>query len=291
MIRVIVSDPSDIFFPLPREVFEESSVVYQGTGAINAQGIETNGWRTGKLPYEWSDVLKVLKWCEQLRVEFSDTENGYAVLRAFSAGMDHAYVASKPVSFSISYWYARNYAENLGGETVTALRVVLSKLKAMASNSEERALHECALRDSMERSPLTYGETLREPIERLQGGFFEQRLPEITHLIEKYAQRIGNFPVVLAVRLQERQVDPKSRSFLALDCSTRIRFGGAEVRTLPEVIVHPEQLVACIEFPRGVRRWTPFAGKQLPLPWKLRTRRFNDLHETALKALYERGFW
>jgi hypothetical protein len=88
MNRIIVSDPSDIFFPLPREVFDESSVVYHGTGAINAQDIETNGWRTGKLPYEWSDVLKVLKWCEQLRLEFSDTENGYAVLRAFSAGME-----------------------------------------------------------------------------------------------------------------------------------------------------------------------------------------------------------
>jgi hypothetical protein len=166
---------------------------------------------------------------------------GLDSMGAFSAGTVDAYVPAKPVSFSISYWYARNYAGNLGGETVTALRVVLSKLKAMASNSENRALHERALRQVMERSPLTYGETLRELIERLQGGFLEQRLPEITHLIEKYAPRIGNFPVILAIRLQERQVDPKSRSFLgsflALDCSTRIRFGGAEVRTLPEVIV------------------------------------------------------
>ncbi|PYL08851.1 MAG: hypothetical protein DME33_06055 [Verrucomicrobia bacterium] len=261
MDRVIISDPSDIFFPLPREVFEQSCLVYHGTGAINAQGIETNGWGTGDLPYAWNDVLKVLKWCEQLRLEFSDTEGGYSVLRAFSAGVTDAYVAAKPLSFSICYWNARNYAGNPDGETVTALRIVLSKLKAMASDLEERALHERALRHAMERSPLTYGETLREPVERLEAGFLEKHLPEITHLIEKHAHRVANFPVVLAVRLAERQVEPERRSLLALDCSTRIRFGGVEVRTLPEVIVHPDQLVACIEFPRGVRRWTSFAGR------------------------------
>jgi hypothetical protein len=290
MDRVIISDPSDIFFPLPREVFEQPRLVYHGTGAIHAQAIETNAWRTGDLPYAWNDVLKVLKWCEQLRLEFSDAEGGYSVLRAFSAGVSDAYVAAKPVSFSICYWNARNYAANPDGETISALRVVLSKLKAMASNSEERALHERVLRHAMERSPLTYGEALREPVEHLEAGFLEQRLPEITHLLEKHAHRFANFPVVLAVRLEERQVESESQSFLALDCSTRLLFGGVEVRTLPEVIVHPDQLVACIEFPRGVRRWTPFAGNELPLSWKLGTRRLNNLDDPALKAVYERGF-
>ena len=290
MDRVIVSDPSDIFFPFLREIFEESSVAYHGTGAVNAQGIKTSGWRTGVLPYEWSDVLKVLKWCEQLRLEFSDKEGRYGVLQAFSAGVADAYVAAKPVSFSISYWYARNYAANPDGETIAALRAVLFKLKAMACNLEERALHERALRHAIKRSPVTYGETLHDPVKRLEAGFLEERLPEITHLIEKHAHRVDNFPVVLAVRLEERQVEPESQSFLGLNSSARTPFGGAEVRTVPEAIVRPDQLVACIEFPCGVRLWTPFANRQLPLPWKLGTRRLNDLHDTALKTVYERGF-
>ena len=62
------------------------------------------------------------------------------------------------------------------------------------------------------------------------------------------------------------------------------------MRTLPEVIVRPDQLIACIEFPRGVRRWTPFADNQLPLRWNLGTRRLNDLDDAGLKAVYERGF-
>jgi hypothetical protein len=260
-------------------------VVYHGTGATNAQGIETNGWRTGDLPYEWSDVLKVLKWCQQVRLEFSDTEGGYSVLRAFSAGNGDAYVAVKPVSFSSSYWYARNYATNVDGETVSALRMVLSKLKTMASDLEERAVHGRALRHLMERSPLTYGETLREPVEHLEAGFLEERLPEIMHLIKKHAPRVENFPVVLAVRLEEGQVEANSRSLPPLICGI-----ASEVRTLPEAIVRPDQLVACIEFPHGVRCWTHFAGKQLPLPWMVGTRRLNDLHDTELKALYERGF-
>jgi hypothetical protein len=97
-------------------------------------------------------------------------------------------------------------------------------------------------------------------------------------LIEKHAHVVTNFPVVLAVRLNEMQIEPTTP------------FGDWEVRTLPEAIVRPDQLLACIEFPRGVRRWTPFAGKQLPLPWRLRTRRLNDLRDTALKEVYERGF-
>jgi len=142
-----------------------------------------------------------------------------------------------------------------------------------------------ALRHVMERSPLTYGERLRESVEHLEAGFLEERLPEIMHLIKKHAQRVENFPVVLAVRLEERQVEAKGWSLLALDFARH-----AEVRTLPEAIVRPDQLVACIEFPHGVRYWSHFAGKQLPLPWKLGTRRLNDLHDTKLKALYERGF-
>jgi len=167
---------------------------------------------------------------------------------------------------------------------------VLSKLKAMASNLEERTLHERKLRKAMERSPLTYEETLREPIHRLEAGFLEERLPEITHLIEKHAHHVANFPVVLAARLEERQVQAESRSVLTPDFRMRARSWATEVRILPEAIVHPDQLVACIEFSRGVRRWTHFGGKELPHPWKLTTRRLNDLRDTALRAVYERGF-
>jgi len=284
MDRLIVSEPSDIFFPLSREVFEDPYVVYHGTGVMAAQFIETNGCRAGEIPYEWSNVLKVLTWCKQVRLEFSDTENGYAVLRAFSAGGNDCYIAAKPVSFSISYWSSRNYAKNVDGETISNLRMVLSKLRGMATDLEERDLHSRVLRDAMKRSSQTYYEALREPVERLETGFLEERLPEITHLIEKYAHRVGNFPAVLAVRLEERQVATESRSKLGLD-----RWCRAEVRTIPEAIVRPDQLVARIEFPHGVRYWESFADRPLPLPWEFKTRRLNDLDD-ELKAVYERGF-
>lgn len=127
------TNPYDIIYPLNKDKFEDSRIVYHGTSSNYSKLIESQGWNVNAQIYDISDMKQVCDTFDLIR--YSDSK-GYVNLRSYSIGVTNHHIGSKLPSFTHDYWIARNYARNPGGETIKALMSAVEDFDSF-SNSEE----------------------------------------------------------------------------------------------------------------------------------------------------------
>ena len=118
IIKKVIKSPYDLTYPLDKTTYERKNVLYHGTSSTYCANIELHGWEINRQPYNINDIREICQTFEMLH--YTDNNN-YQSLRAFTLGTEGQYAAEKAASFTDSYWEAREYAWNLGGETMMSL--------------------------------------------------------------------------------------------------------------------------------------------------------------------------
>jgi hypothetical protein len=196
--------------------------------------------------------------------------DGYAVLKAFTLGMDGSYSKYKPVSFSGSYWRSRNYAANPAGETVASIVRAVDDFESLIKDGELLKKHKAKLQSDLNRRKYhpTIVTEYQSALNRLdETGYLNQCLKKVRELKEKYeAIAARHSPVVYAVSVEPQSFEKAgSTEWPDIPAANRERL--IEIRPKPGVHVSPDRIAARIDFPNGVDRWLPFFGEILPLPW------------------------
>ncbi|MFC2072401.1 hypothetical protein ACFLUU_06840 [Chloroflexota bacterium] len=270
-LRIIeIKSPEDILYPLEREFFEDPRVVYHGTSSIHASEIERNGWASNALPYDMRDIKAICSIYESLSFQgFSG--DGYALLRAFTLGMNGNYSEDKSASFSGSYWRSRNYSASPGGETMAGVILAVKELEDLITDTELLEKHRSKLHHDLSRRQHYPGHIIAEyrAAERRlnEMEYLNQCLQQVRELKEKY-EAIASYhsPVVYAVKVEPQWFETAdSKAWYEIPPVARER--SAEFRPNPSVHIPLDRIVARIDFSNGVGPWIPFYGETLPLPW------------------------
>src|SRR5438128_5119442 len=126
MLRFQVDDRSSIKNPIPLDI-RPRPLVYHGTSSVFADSIEEFGFDPRHIPYSMHDVLTVNKAYETFGWYGIDaaSRGGYIVIGTFTVGSGNIHVPNKKLGFSYHYEYARDYACEAGGETISNLHIAL----------------------------------------------------------------------------------------------------------------------------------------------------------------------
>ena len=152
-----IESPTDILYPFTREIFEDLQVFYHGTSNIYTERIEANGFPLGDFPYDMNDILQLCKSYDGIKFHGFDG-GGYGVISTFATGAyestEHEYM---PVSFAYSYWCARRYARNPGGETVSHIVKAGSQLEDLITDADKMSKHREYLKNCLKHPALAPG--------------------------------------------------------------------------------------------------------------------------------------
>jgi hypothetical protein len=125
----------------PREITDDTSILYHGTSGENADSIERDGleWRGGV--YEYEDIVRVVAVYHALGW-FGISGDGLPTLTSFTRN-DFAGGASKPIYLAETAWRASRYARRdvAGGETARALRCAFDDLLLYVADRAIRDAH------------------------------------------------------------------------------------------------------------------------------------------------------
>jgi hypothetical protein len=151
----------------------------------------------GRLPFSVKMLRQLIAVCDQMGFR----NWSYTTLRGLSSGTELSRDADRPVYFSANFWYARDYATNIGGETINnALRLSEELLDHIARKGKDTS---------------SLGDEVRH---------FRRQLLAVT---------ADSFPVVYAVRIDrewlkdETQLEREERSSLVvtavnITCATSV---------------------------------------------------------------------
>jgi len=269
-----IESSTDVTYPFTRGIFEDLEVFYHGTSSIYTERLEEIGFQLGGVPYDMNDILRLCKSYEAIKF-YGVGGGGYGVLSAFTAG---AYESTgreyMPVSFAYSYWCARRYARNPGGETVSHIVKAGSQLEDLITDADKLSEHRKYLTDRLEHPALAPGAYS----ERDAWLIALEKLSDRTFLFGEYEQALGirkkyldmleeTFPVVYAVKLSDELIETEGQygwradreQLLYEDTPSEIRSRG---------MVPPSAIVGRADFVNGAIRWEEGeTGEGLPLPW------------------------
>lgn len=126
MLVYKVTNPRSIANPIPRDI-RSGILVYHGTSAVFADSIERHGFDPARLPYAMQDVLTLNEAHQTFGWWGIDAvaRGGYLVTGTLTVGSGNAHVANKLLAFSYHYEYARDYACEPGGETLSNLLLAI----------------------------------------------------------------------------------------------------------------------------------------------------------------------
>jgi hypothetical protein len=269
-----IESPSNVIYPFTRGIFEDLEVFYHGTSNIYTERLEENGFQLGGVPYDMNDILRLCKSYEAIKF-YGIGGGGYGVLSAFTAG---AYESTgreyMPVSFAYSYWCARRFARNPGGETVFHIVKAGSQLEDLITDADKLSEHRKYLTDRLEHPALAPGAYSERDawliaLEKLSDrAFLFSELEQALGIRKKYLDMVvGTFPVVYAVKLSDELIETEGQygwradreQLLYEDTPSEIRSRG---------MVPPNAIVGRTDFVNGAVRWEEGeTGEGLPLPW------------------------
>jgi hypothetical protein len=109
-----VQDPKDRTYPFAQNLYDDMRVVYHGTSSAFATTIEANGFMRGQLPFSITSLRKLVSLADE--IGFRSWH--YTTVKGLSSGKQLFAETIWPVYFSANFWYARDYATSLGGETI-----------------------------------------------------------------------------------------------------------------------------------------------------------------------------
>ncbi len=119
-----ITDPLDWSYPFSRALYEDSTIVYHGTASNFAAAIERDGLVAG-VPHFPIDEIQEL-------VTLSDALNlrswSYGCVKGLASGAMLERPSERCVFLSANFWFARDYATNVGGETVQNAIILADEL-------------------------------------------------------------------------------------------------------------------------------------------------------------------
>ncbi len=146
MIEII--KPTYILYPLSRELFENTNIVYHGTSSSFTESIENRGWEINKPVYDIGDI-KFL--CDIYDSILYANSPAYVVLRSFTLGVNNYHLDKKLPSFTQDYWIARNYAYNPGGETLRSLITAIDDYVTLINDNDSLKVHKEKLQYKLDK--------------------------------------------------------------------------------------------------------------------------------------------
>jgi len=238
MYTVVVERPADNAYPFSRELFEERSVIYHGTWSTCCPRIESEGLLSG------ADSLDV--WA------LRDINDAHADLgnEAFFAGFDYFNpFTRREVFFTPSFWGARAYATDGGGEVVRKTIEDADRFLRICDNPDTRR----ELIESRKTALREYG----SPHARTEASIValedETKLQCLRPIVEKarlalVARRGDGFPVVYAIRADADWFGDTWERHLYHWREMETSGGELKCFGFP---IGPERLIARADFPNG----------------------------------------
>lgn len=289
-----VLKPSDIIYPLKREIFEDLNVAYHGTSSNYSEKIEKLGWKLNNAIYDMLDIKFVREKFDSLCYENSQ---GYVALRSWTLGDQNENIKRKRPSFASNYWTARNYARNNGGETLRFLFIAFNDFNNFINEKELVDNHWKKIKSELEKVndiELKYNQNLQinskrnenfEGYVRYNKKRYSLALKNIVNkdyikeihdkfqiIKKKYNRYVETHcGVVYALRIEPDWFDNWIEPYHATCEIDGIQYS----RTIKNVDlfaikpIPPENIIAKIIFPNGVdyREFDSF--QPLPLPWMI----------------------
>lgn len=281
-----IDDPNCIVYPLEKEMYDDPKIVYHGTSSVFVEKIEKRGWVANDTPYDMNDVKTVCNAYESIGYTES---SGYSVLRPYTLGVIDQYPGRKYASFDQSFWRARNYARNRGGETIDSIITAVEDFKDLVLNENTclaykqellRKLssippkiayylkHEEELQKRYSSDPavLNYRQ-LQEWLKRANDDkYLEGLLNGLPPIHGKYSKMVKtHYPVVYAVRVERTWFD----NWAGADSKLEARDHRVDQSLLSNCAIPANRIEARIEYINGIREYRTFSGHPLPLPWEI----------------------
>ncbi len=237
MLSVSISAPDDRSFPFTREIFEDRKILYHGSWSTYSSRIESEGLLSG---YATFDVAPFVAISEPL----------IAVgLGSFFSGFFHGSpFSSREVFFSASFWGARAYATDAGGELVRMTIKDATNFEQICTVAEERS---CLIRrweNGLQAHPNHAPTVAAVALLKNEGRMRELYASVATARRQLLTLSEGGHPVVYAVRVEPSWFGEHWETYLRKWCELGV--GGTELRCRG-VSICPDRLVGRADYPHG----------------------------------------
>lgn len=274
---ITINDPVDVFFPLEKDAFIDPNVIYHGTGSCFISKIEKKGWKLNDLPYYAEDFVKV----EQIYDDIGFTGFSNRGWTSFPFVQRNGEITRNlNPSFTSNYWTARNYSANSVGEAIRNLVIAIDDYILLSTNREKQEYFKNKLiktsphdfyskffdhDETYLKNILDYMIKNKIPNESECDEFFnekkkrklseiliklndprylESNLSIILDIKKKYSQFLDSYPVVYVVKTNKIDEISSEDKEYELDIEMKSN-------------IEPQEIMARIDFPNGVKRFMP----------------------------------
>jgi hypothetical protein len=240
MDTTAITNANDRSFPFSRALFENPYIVYHGTWSAYAQRIESVGFGGLALPFDHNEIAAIADAWEQVGILDS-----YA-RAVFFAGRPNA--PRGELSMTGSFWHARAYATDGGGEVARMVLKNAKDFETLCSKSEQRLALKARWQEGLKKSP-AHTPTVRAVEFLGDQAALQATCTRVTHARQAIERVVdGGFPVVYGISVERpwfgktwdtylAQWEDGHRAALELRCSREL--------------VSPDRIIAKALYPNG----------------------------------------
>lgn len=239
MYTTTITEPTDRSYPFSRALFENPSVVYHGAWSIYAARVESMGFGGVDLPFDHRHIETIMLARELIGI------GSYAGPVFF---LDAPPKPRAELSMTGSFWHARAYATDGGGEVVRIMLKEAKDFEARCSEEPKRLALKAYWEEGLKRSP-GHAPTLKaveflgdkDALQATCRGVIQAR-----EAIENAVQ--GGFPVVYAISVQPEWFGQTWEAYL---CHWEDGNHGAVELRCSRDLVTPDRIISKAIFPNG----------------------------------------
>jgi hypothetical protein len=232
-----VEENFDNSFPFSREIFEDRTIVFHGSWSTSSPRIETEGLLTGNLALDLKPIVAITTALKAIGCG--------SFFSAFGEGNYAQPFSAREVFFTPSFWGARAYATDAGGEVVRTAIKDASDFEHISSAPEGLMnRYKEALKGSPNHAPTQAALACLGDKDRMTALLTSVRAAK--------DQLIGlasrGYPVVYAVRVEPEWFGDSWERYLYRWQKMGKAGGELKCRGVP---IPPERLVARADYPNG----------------------------------------
>jgi hypothetical protein len=239
MYATTITEPTDRSYPFSRALFENPSVVYHGTWSIYAARVESAGFGGVDVPFDHRHIETIMLARELIGI------GSYAGPVFFH---DAPPKPRAELSMTGSFWHARAYATDGGGEVVRIMLKEAKDFEALCSEEPKRlalkAHWEEALKGSPRHAPTLKAVEFLGDKDALQAT--ERRVKQAREAIESVIR--GGCPIVYAISVEPQWFGETWETYL-WHWENR-NHGAVELRCSRDLVM-PDRIIAKAMFPNG----------------------------------------
>jgi hypothetical protein len=222
--RIRIENPLDWNYPFSQAMYDDEAVVYHGTSSTAAADIDARGLMPVARQFPLRVLQDLIAACDA--TDFRSWH--YWTVKGLSEGTDLSRPASRHVYLSANFWYAREYATNLGGETVHNALGLTNELLALLRHRGDST------------------------------GLIQTAAGILAHLA---AHTAGAIPIVYALRVEPAWLTQRGRELERTDCGGMVI---TEANISCDRPIPADRLLGSVEYPRGAE--SGYQGPQ-PKSW------------------------